>query len=79
MNNTEKARSIFALFNRADGSFLTFTPDTPEAMSYDTPEFDSVRLSAGQTARLVTLTDGDNHINAYAKNLGLGKARIYSY
>ena len=71
---------VYAVFRRATGEFWAFMRAEPETMmAYHRSNYLWYNLSAGQSDRLHTLTDADNHINATAKIVGSHKVRIYSY
>ena len=71
----------YAVFERSTSKFLSFVPGhiTRPETCFDGYDFLWLHLSAGQTKRLPSLTDGDGHINATAKNIGFNRVRIYSY
>ena len=71
---------VYAVFNRRHNEFTAFVSATAQ-MLMNLPQhgYEWLPFSAYQTNRLGQLTDGDKHINATAKNLGLGKVRIYAH
>ena len=67
----------WAIFNQ--NQFHAFSTGTPqERFDACTPEYTWVQLSPSQIARLASLTDGDNYINAHAKLIFRHGCRIYA-